>query len=111
MELILNKDKDKLFRDMFYDLLDSYQIIVNKEYQFVYDDMFEHIMHDINLLTESQLKVNKIKDITNYKTYIFKSALYRHLVSSKGEKLKHPEKFPELKRILRIRKLEKLEKK
>lgn len=110
MELISIKDKNKLFKDMFYDLLNSYQIIINKDYQFIYDEFFDHIIFDTNVLTEKNFKSDRKGDKIKYKMVIFKSVLYRHLVSSTGEMLRKPEKFPELRKIVRLKKLNKIEK-
>lgn len=108
MELVFDKNNEDLFIKVFYDLLDSYQIRVNKEYQFVYDHVFEHIMDDTNRSTEMNFKSDKKGDKSKYKLVVFKGYLYRYLVSKYGEQIRNPEKCQGIIKEIRVKKLKKI---
>jgi len=92
------KDIDiKYFSELYYDLLDSYEIKINKNYNFVYEEFLIFLLEDM---------------IKNYKfdseEKKFRRCLYRHLMCGWYYRLKEPEKDIEFTNKLRIRKLEKI---
>lgn len=102
------------YSKIFYELFISYEFTIRKEYQFLYDDFLNHLISDtekiINLnyndASDSYMKYGWRNDYSKVK---FKDTFYRHIAYSDwGSKLKHPEKFPELKRNLRKEKLKKI---
>lgn len=98
-----------MFVVLYYKLLIVHGIYVNKEYQFVYDEFFEHLMSDTNILFDK--KYTTLKNGANeveYKQQVFKKIFINHLHSHIFYRLIHPENFPELKRRLRINKLNKI---
>lgn len=114
-ELFIDDDDDVIdYGKIFYDLFISYEFIIKKEYQFLYDDFLTHLISDTEKLVNS--KYDDTPD--NYMEYgwrndylkvKFKDTFYRHIAYSNwGSKLRHPESFPELKRNLRNEKLKKI---
>lgn len=96
--------KDLLnFSDIFYKFLEKENIKVNKDYQFVYDDMVQHIINDTLMYSIKNYNNNKISDIKLYMLEIFKVQYINH-----RHKLFNPEKNPEYIKQLRINKLKKI---
>lgn len=111
--------KDNFYSDLYYDLLISYNIIIYDEYKFIYDNFLEHLISDTEILVKKNYKssITEIKlidykcdiNIMDYLRMTFKGCFYRHFANSEwGNKLIHPDKYPELKRKLRVNKLKKI---
>lgn len=106
-------DKD-FFIKVYNSLLIRFNIIINTEYQFVYDNFFEHLIDDTNKLVDKNYKENKavfgghMTTKKEYKIEIFKRMFTDHSNSKQFHKLIHPESQPEIKRKLRLKKLKKL---
>ena len=91
-------DKD-FYTKLFYDLFISYEIKINSEYQFIYDEFLEHLIIDA-------------KNTNNFcisETQMFKGVFYNNLSTLNWyKKIKFPDTSPELKKRLRCIKLQKL---
>ena len=82
-----------------------FDVTINKDYQFVYDEFLKHLILD----TENIVEKYPNKKIT-YKMNVFKNIFQQHINSNAWrDKLKHPEKFPEFKRKIRTNKLNKIQ--
>jgi len=98
-----------MFVVAYYKLLIIHGVYVNNEYQFVYDDFFNHLMSDTNIFTDKNyVSLKNSTTRVEYQLQIFKTMFLNHLHSTNFSKLIHPEKYPELKRRLRIIKLNKI---
>jgi len=87
------------YKNLFDDLINSYAISIKKEYQFVYDDFFYHILLDC---IDYVKKNYKIKDNTN-KMIAFKAKFHQHISSREWwNKIYKTEECPEV--IKRVRK-------
>ena len=104
----IETDDEILYHD-FYNLFNSYDITINDDYKFFYEEFFEHILEDTNTFVEKTVRIKVNAQIVEYKKNVFRSTFYRHFVSKDWYyKLKNPESFSELRRIVRKNKLEKL---
>ena len=93
---------DELLYDDFYYLFNSYYVTINEDYKFFYDEFFEHILKDTNSVVEKNFRKEVNAKIIEYKKVVFRSTFYKHFVSRDWHyKLKNPESFPELIKILR----------
>jgi len=90
------------YKNLFYDLIDSYAISIKKEYQFVYDDLLEHLILDcIEYVKKNHDILNR-----NNKIIAFKAKFHQHISSREWyDKIYKTEECPEVIRQLREKKL------
>jgi len=104
----ITTDDEILYHD-FYNLFNSYDIKINDDYKFFYEKFFEHILEDTNTHVEKNFRIKVNAKIVEYKRTVFRSMFYQHFVSKDWHyKLRSPESFSELRRIVRKNKLEKI---
>lgn len=107
MELYRKIVTENEYENIFYELFYSYNIKINKDYQFFYDEVFNHILED----TIKIINNNKFPRSSGfeYNSMTFKGQFYQHFSHSNlGDKLLNPDKYPELNNKLRKLKLKKL---
>lgn len=99
-----------IFKEMFYNLLESYRVDIKKEYQFVYDDFYEHLFNDtIDNISKHINDYEKI-DTTYYGQVKFRDNFYKHYSSSQWfYRILKPEENKEVIKELRNRKLKEIE--
>jgi len=78
-------------------LFHSFNIDTGTEYKFYYDDFFQHLLDDVKKYKSKISRVEK-----------FKSQLMNHIYSTKYSIIKNPGDYPEVRQLLRLKKLEKL---
>jgi hypothetical protein len=94
----------ELYIKDFYNLIESYKISINPQYQFIYDEFMNHIIRDT-------IKKYKNKSSNQLKLVGFRSCFYQHFKSKNWhDKLMAPEKCSETMKRLRKYKLEKINK-
>lgn len=98
---------DNNFDIIFYSILLKFGITTNKEFQFIYDDILNHLINDTKRLVEKNYNKNKKVSINTYSIEVFKRVFLSHFNSYKSH-LTQPENTPECIRNLRIKKLNKL---
>jgi len=104
------KNENEFFRDLYYKLLDSYMITVHEEYKFIHEFFLKHLISDTKKQTNKFYNPNRPPERNEYDAVVFRGCLYRHLSNGKWhEKLENPNKFIELKRVIRKEKIKKLE--
>ena len=109
IELIKNNDNN-ILKNLYYDLFYSYNIKIKKEYQFVYDDFFYHLILDTNNYVSKNYNKEKHINLLDYKKGIFKGLFYKHYSQPYYYyKILEPEKDIEINKELRKRKLKKIE--
>lgn len=91
------------FKTIFYKLLERENIKINKNYQFVYDNMLDHLISDTIMYSTKNYNSNKNNDIKLYMFEIFKYQYMNH-----RHNLYNIEKNPEYIKQLRINKLKKI---
>lgn len=100
---------DDILKIIFYDLLDSYNININNDYKFIYDEFFDHLISDVNNSTIKNYRENTYTTLIEYKKTILRNFLYKHLISKEWfDKIKQPESVISLRRIVRKNKLGKI---
>jgi hypothetical protein len=98
-----------ILENEFWYLFSSYEIKINKDYNFFYMTFFEHILEDTNKFVEKNFRQELEKPIINYKKNIFRNKFYANFKNTDWfYKLKNPDTFPELRKIVRKNKLEKI---
>ena len=111
------KNDNDILKELYYDLFKSYRIDIKPEYQFVYDNFFEHIIED----TEKLFIKNFRKELVSCKNYynydikieykktIFRNMFYTHYSNSQWfYKILNPENDINIIRELRNKKLKKI---
>ena len=92
----------ELYIKDYYNLIKSYEISINPQYQFIYDEFMTHLIIDT-------IKKYKKKSSKQSKLVGFRGCFYRHLKSKEWyEKIKNPDKCQETIKRLRKYKLEKI---
>jgi len=95
-----NQSDIEYFIKEFNYLITSYNISINEEFRFIYDEFLDH------LILDSQ---KRAATSTQKKQIIFRSCFYLHFKSREWyDKIMKPHKCPEIIRRLRINKLEKI---
>lgn len=102
---ITNYIEDNLidFKTIYYKILEREYIKINKDYQFVYDEMLDHLISDTIMYSTKNYNSGRTNDIKLYMFEIFKTQYMNH-----RHKLYNPEKNPEYIKKLRINKLKKI---
>lgn len=98
---------NEFYSNLYYDLFISYDIKINSEYQFIYDEFLEHLVSDTNKMMIKKYKNFFLSPALHDTTkHVFKGIFYNHFSSSIWyNKIKSPDTSPELKRRLRNNKL------
>lgn len=108
----MEKSNDVLYTECYYYLIKAYNIAINHQYKFVYDEFLEHLISDCNVDVDKNYNNKKNKksgDKRKYQQIVFRSKFYQHFSSKEWyHKIIAPEKCPEIIRRLRINKLKKI---
>lgn len=108
MKYINITDENFDFEGYFNSVLQRFNIKVNKEYQFVYDEFLEHLINDTNKFVKKNFDDSKNDNMKYYTLEIFKKCFIDHWKSKDIGKLINPENYPEFKRKVRTDKLNKI---
>ena len=102
-----NKISDyDILKNDFYDLINLYEIKINIDYQFIYDEFFEHLIFDVYESVAKNFKEGKNSTtLLDYKKAVFRNFFYKHLSSDWFYKIKKPESVISLRKIVRKNKL------
>jgi len=106
-KLIYNKNNNRFF-NFYNSLLLKNGIKINTDYEFVFYDFLEHLTTDTDNFILKNLNSNI--NLNNHKRDIFSSIFYNHIYSNEWvTKLFNPERCAELIKIVRNKKLNKIE--